>query len=191
MDDKIGRATGAILDWIDSKEAPFQAGLTISVFISAIILLATLPTPAQAIIVNPSELGAGWAGTEYGDGYSFPVLGGVSYASYDYSYNYNNGSYILFDSYITLFDSKVSCQSYFDQVIEQGNSTIYPIGDQGAYWQQSGNHNLNYSEYAFVRGAVYCDIGVIALSENYTKGNALILNIIELQVEKIDREFGQ
>ena len=174
---------------IDSKDVLFQAGLTIIVFISAIILLGILPTPTQSIIVNPSELGSGWTGTEYlNDNHG--SNGRVSYANYDYTYY--NGSYLFIWSMISLFDSTASCQSHFNVTLGLLIKEIFapcPIGDLGVHGLYGLNY-LNYSWYVFTRGPVYCEISVNIHSTDSKGNNDILLKVIQLQLEKIDREIG-
>jgi hypothetical protein len=181
--------------------------IIMAIVISGFIYTFTRPpedSAAQTMALKGYEIGLGWIDSEGYDPYYYPNES--SGVSWDY-WLHNESGTINIRLSLTVFNSTEACNAVF----ENENATFYagysnkdwcnysivPIGDKAiyldaaAYYWGVGYSENNSPECMFSRGYVLCILWCPPVDNIFAWEKDVILNIANLQVQKIDQYLAQ
>jgi hypothetical protein len=184
-----------------SKRQKIAAFVVVVLVVITGFVYLTLPspeTPAQAMILKASDIGSGWLNGSEGLGFISSYSGERSH--YERTFVMQNST-IEFDVRLWTFDSNASCRtvfeqrsSYFQGVWSGDNYSFVPVGNRAAYVEIGGNSSS--PAYMFMSGTAFGWVDFLDNHTNMVSTNdqwwvkSTMLNIVELQLNKIDQQLG-
>jgi hypothetical protein len=167
-----------------------------AVVVAGLVYVVTRPaqeTPSRAMILMAIEIGPGWTGSEGLDWHAYP--GETSESIWWYSSQNGTGTFTI-EIDLTTFNTTRACHaayegwnSSFYANRNQINYTTVPIGDRAIYVESNKQslEGMGYPEYVLMRGNVLCVTSVYPNLGPFPWYKSILLNIVGLQLEKIDR----